>query len=314
VAAERGVLGGIGLAAAAYLTFSAGDASIKLAAGGYSVFQVATTLALAAQLPVLLTTIGRGGLAALIPRSWPLVLLRAGLTSACCLCAWTAFTLLPLADGYAILFVAPMLVTAFSAVLLREPVGWRRWSATGTGFLGVLIMIRPDFATVGTGHLLALAAALLGSLSFIVLKRIGTRELSASILFVLFLGIALVSLPGAIATFRSPTAPDLLVMIAAGLLMGSGQAMLVVATRRAPANLIAPFQYTQMLWAVLLGYLLFGDAPAPVLWVGMAIVVASGLYTLWRETVRGRVPTLGAARGEVTARVARLPVGTPIRV
>jgi len=124
---------------------------------------------------------------------------------------------------------------------------------------------------------------------------------------VLFLAIALVSLPGAALTFRTPAPADLAMMVAAGLLMGAGQALIVVATRTTPASLIAPFQYTQMIWAVLFGVLVFGDVPQPSFWLGMTVVVATGLYTLWRETVRGRVTTLGAARGEVTARAARTP-------
>ena len=90
----------------------------------------------------------------------------------------------------------------------------------------------------------------------------------------------------------------------AGLMVGCGHAGLVLATREAPAVVVAPFQYTQMLWGVLYGALLFGDRPAPVLFAGMALVVGSGLYTLWRETVRQRTVTLGG-RGEVPARTAR---------
>jgi drug/metabolite transporter (DMT)-like permease len=304
-AVERPVARAIGFAVAAYLAFSTADALIKLASADYAVTQIGLTLALAALVPVLFLTVGRGGLRALRPRRPRLVLLRGLLTATGGLCAWTAFSRMPLADGYAILFAAPLLVTAFSALILREPVGWRRWLAAATGFAGVLVMIRPDFTMLTAGHGLAALAALFGSLSFIVLKRIGVQETSASILFVLFACMALVSLPGAVVQSRMPSPPDLGLMILAGLLMGSGQAILVLATRQAPANVVAPFQYTQMIWAVLFGLLLFGDPPHFWLLVGMSLVVGSGLYTLWRETVRRQLPHLGAARGEVPARAAR---------
>jgi drug/metabolite transporter (DMT)-like permease len=295
----------IAFALASYIAFSTSDALIKLATGGYSVFQIAVTVALAALFPVLFLTRGRGGLRGLVPKRPRLVLLRGLLTGTGGLCIWNAFALMPLADGYAILFASPMLVTAFSRLILKEPIGWRRWSAAVLGFVGVLVMIDPDFQTLGVGHALAALAAVLGSLSFIVLKTIGARETSASILFVLFVSIATMSLPGAFLNFRPPTPGDLGLMIVAGLLMGMGQAVLVLATRTAPASVVAPFQYTQMVWAVVLGLMLFGDTPQTSLFVGMALVVASGLYTLWRETVRRQLPHLGAPHGEVPARAAR---------
>lgn len=94
-------------------------------------------------------------------------------------------------------------------------------------------------------------------------------------------------------------------MAVAGLLMGCGHAGLVLATRDAPAVVVAPFQYMQMIWGVLYGLLLFGNEPEPLLFLGMGLVVASGLYTLWRETVRRRPITVGGGRGEVPARAAR---------
>lgn len=303
--ADASIARAIGLAILSYVSFSTADALIKAASAGYSVFQVAATLAVFALLPVAALAYGQGGARALLPNRWPLVLLRGVLTAACGLAAWGAFSLLPLADGYAILFGAPMLVTALSALILRESVGWRRWAATGVGFLGVLIMIRPDFAGLGPGHALAALAAVLGALSFVVLKRIGPGETSASILLAVFACIFLAAAPLAVTRFVVPAPADLATMALAGLLMGAGQAGLVLATREAPAVVVAPFQYTQMIWAVLFGLVFFGDQPQANLFVGMAVVVASGLYTIWRETVRRTTVTIGAARGETPARAAR---------
>ncbi|MDF1585726.1 DMT family transporter [Marinimicrococcus flavescens] len=294
----------LGLAALSYLSFSTADALIKGSSAAYSVFQIATVMSLFAMLPVVVLGLAQGGVRGLLPNRWGLVLLRGVLTATGSICAWLAFSMLPLADGYAILFAAPMLVTVLSALILREEVGWRRWLATGIGFAGVMVMVRPDFATLELGHGLALAGASCGALSFVVLKRIGTRERSAPVLFILFLSILAASLPMTVRDFVMPDLTGLLAMAVAGLLMGMGQTGLVLATRSAPAVVVAPFQYSQMIWAVLFGALLFGDRPTPMLFAGMAVVVGSGLFILWRETVRRTIVTI-ATHGEVPARAAR---------
>ncbi|BCX19713.1 MAG: transporter [Geminicoccaceae bacterium] len=295
----------VALALASYLCFSTADAMIKLAAARLPVEQIALLMSGFALLPVLFLARGVGGWRAFLPRRPALVLARGVLTALCALAAWRAFALLPLADAYAILFLAPILVTAFSALFLGESVGWRRWTAAAVGFTGVLLMVRPDFDGIGLGHLLAFAGATFGAASFCVLKKIGNGETSAAILFVLFTSIAAIAAPGAILGWKPLDGESLLWVALAGLLQGSGQAALVLATREAPASVVAPFQYSQMLWAVLFGLLIFGDRPTPMLFVGMALVVGSGLYILWRERVRRGTVTLGAARGEVPARAAR---------
>lgn len=296
---------GIGFAVLSYASFSTADAIIKLSSARFSVFQIAFTVAFFALLPVLGLTIGRGGWRALVPRSWPLVALRGALTAVGGLLAWQGFAMLPLSEVYAILFAAPILVTVMSVVILREEVGWRRWTAQAVGFVGVLVMIRPDFATLGLGHLLTALAAILGASALITLRKIGGRETSAAILFAVCLAIMAVSAPMVPSAFVLPEWRELGLLALAGLLMGCGHGGLVLATREAPAVVVAPFQYSQMIWGVLFGVLLFADRPEPVLFLGMAIVVASGLYTIWRETARQRPVTLGGGRGEVPARAAR---------
>lgn len=296
---------GIAFAVLSYACFSTGDALVKLASARFSVFQIGATLALAALLPVLALAAGQGGWRALVPRRKGLVLLRGVLSAASGLLAWRAFALLPLADAYAILFATPILVTALSAALLREQVGWRRYAAALVGFVGVMVMIRPDFATLGAGHLYAGLAALAGAGSLITLKRIGDQETSAAILFAVFLVTFLAAAPMVPGSFVLPTPHELAFLGLAGLLMGCGHAGLVIATRESPAVVVAPFQYTQMVWGVLFGAILFGNQPDPVLFMGMGLVVASGLYTLWRETVRKRPVTMGGGRGEVPARAVR---------
>lgn len=307
VAAEPSrVARGIGLALLAYASFSTADALLKASSGDFSVFQIAFTMAAFGMLPVLATTIGRGGLPSLLPRNKLMVALRGILAATGACLAWSAFALLPMAEVYAMLFGAPMLVTAFSAILLRETVGWRRWSATLVGFAGVLIMIDPEFSAIGFGHLLAGLGAITGALSFIVLKKIGAAEKSGAMLMSVMLWLMVVALPPAVLHWVWPSPVELGLMALAGLLMGAGQASLVFATREAPAVVVAPFQYSQMIWAVIFGILVFGDVPATNLFIGLGIVIACGIFIVYRETVRSRPVTVGGGRGEVPARVARI--------
>ena len=302
---RTGTTRGILFALASYACFSTGDAIIKASSGRFSVFQIAAVLSAFAMVPILVLTINRGGLKGLIPVNRGLVLLRAALVATASLLAWNAFALLPLAEAYALIFGAPMMITAFSAILLREPVGWRRWSAAGVGLVGVLIMLDPSFETLTFGHGLAALAALISALGFILLRRIGRAERSSAVIATTFAVLLLVTAPLAVSQWVWPDASEWFALAMAGLLLGSGQTGMVLSTREAPAAVIAPFQYTQMIWAVLFGLLVFGNEPAPHLFVGLAVVAASGLYIVWRETIRRQPVTLGGGRGETPARVAR---------
>lgn len=307
VAVEPGrVARGIGLALVAYASFSTADALLKLTSQGFSVFQIAFVMAFFAMLPVLATTVGRGGLLSVLPRNVKLVAARGILAATCASLAWNAFAMLPMAEVYALLFAAPMLVTAFSALLLKELVGWRRWTATIVGFVGVIIMIDPRFSGFALGHLLAGMGAVAGALSFVILKKIGATEKSAAMLFSVLFWLMAIALPPAAASWVWPSPAELGIMAMAGLLMGVGQAGLVFATRDAPAVVVAPFQYSQMVWAVVFGLLVFGDTPTGNLFVGLAIVIAAGLFIVYRETVRAKPVTVGGGRAEVPARIARL--------
>ena len=174
------------------------------------------------------------------------------------------------------------------------------------GFVGVLIMIDPEFPPLGLGHVLAGRAALAGALSCSILKKIGAAEKSGALLLSVMLWLMAVSLPPALFNWVWPSPAELGLMAVAGLLMGCGQAGMVFATREAPAVVVAPFQYSQMIWAVVFGILVFGDVPSANLFVGLGIVVACGLFIVYRETVRSRPVTVGGGRGEVPAQIARI--------
>jgi len=291
---------GIGFAVLAFALFSASDGFVKwFAAAGYPVVQISSTFALFALLPVAWLVARAGGLSSLRARRPVWVAARALLLAGDTVCAYYAFGALPLAEAYAIFFGTPMLVTALSVPFLGEKVGWRRWVAVVIGFLGVLIVLRPGFAELGAGHAAAIAAAVLFTLSLLVLRRIGNEETSAAMISWVLLALFLTTAPLVPAVFVAPALLDLLLMALGGLLLGLAQIALVEAFRAAPASVVAPFHYSQMIWAILLGLAVFDELPD--LWVaaGSLVIVGSGLFILWRERrvsrarrapQRGRIP------------------------
>lgn len=200
---------------------------------------------------------------------------------------------LPLADAISIFFIEPMLVTLLSASLLREQVGWRRLTAIAVGFIGAMIIIRPTFADVGWAVLYPVGAAV--SFSFYILltrKLVMTVEpvrlqFLAGIFGFLVMSIA-VSL-GDSAGFGPLVAvrPDLgqwLMLAALGLIATTGHLLVVYAFQRAPVGVLAPLQYVEIIGATLLGLVFFNDFPDAVTWVGIAVIVGSGIYIFRRES------------------------------
>lgn len=282
---------GIGFAVLAFALFSTSDACVKwLAGAGYPIPQLGATLALFALAPVAWLVMRGGGLASLRARRPFWVAVRAALLGGDTLCAYFAFAALPFAETYAIFFGTPILVTALSAPLLGERVGWRRWVAVAIGFCGVLIVLRPGFATLGFGHLAAIGAMVLFSLSLLLLRRIGNEESSAAMVSWALAAVLLVTLPWVPAVFVAPPPVDLALMAFGGLLLGLAHVALIEAFRAAPASAVAPFHYSQMIWAVLLGLLIFDELPDLWVAVGAVTIVGSGLFILRRERAIGRGP------------------------
>ena len=292
IAAPRPVAAsGIGLGALAFGLFSIMDALIKWLSATYPVPQLVVFNALFALIPVALMTMSRGGLPQLRTRRLGLHLLRGTLGTLGGLLAFYAFSRLPLADAYAIIFATPLLITALSVPILGEAVGWRRWCAVLVGFAGVLVMLRPGIAPVGPGSLAALGAACASACAILLVRKLSVTETTASIAFYSNLTAATLIAATFSPTFTLPSFHDLMLMAVSGLLGGSALLILIAAYRRTPAALVAPFQYTQMLWAIVLGALFWGDLPETAMLLGASIVAASGLFILYRETALGRRPT-----------------------
>ena len=276
---------GISLALLSFALFSTMDAMIKWLSAGYPVHQMLFFNALFSLIPVGLLTYRSGGLKELRTRRPGLHLLRAccGMTAA--FCAFTAYSLMPLADAYAIIFATPLLITVLSIPLLGETVRWRRWSAILFGFGGVLIMLQPGSGVLGPGAGAALFAAIAAASSIVLVKKLSTTETTSSIAFYTNATVVVVMACLLPLHFVPPSLGDLALTALAGMAGGTAVMALISGYRRAQAAIVAPFQYSQMLWGVALGFLVWGDVPGQAVVIGATVVVASGLFILYREVM-----------------------------
>lgn len=202
-------------------------------------------------------------------------------------CFVLALTLLPLADVQAIAASAPLLVTALSVPLLGEAVGWRRWSAVGVGFLGMLLIVRPGLEETGWPTLLVLAGTTLWAIYQIMLRLVGRHDGAATTaLWSATVGAIVTS---AIAPFQwqAPTATGWLLLAAVALTGSLGHTLYSRAYVLAPAAILQPLTYLMLVFATLFGWLVFGDFPDAWTIAGACLIVLSGLYTFHRERVRG---------------------------
>lgn len=200
-----------------------------------------------------------------------------------------SYILLPLAEATTIGFSMPIFATILSAVILKEATGVHRWAAVLAGFVGVLIMVRPDaghFPMAGVA--VALGAAVLTACISLLLRDLGRTEGAAVTVF----WFTLLSMPPlGIAMFlvaQPHDATTWLILIGVGSVGGVAQLCLTGALRWGPVSLVLPMDYSTILWATLFGWLFWGEWPLITTWIGAAFIIASGLYIAWREHVRLR--------------------------
>lgn len=270
---------------AAVALFSFMDAVLKVLAARYPALQV-TALRGAASLPfVLLPALLTGNWRGLVPVRWGMHLLRGLLALAMVAGFVWSVRVLSLADAYAVFFVAPLLVAALSAPLLGEQVGWRRWLAIGIGLLAVLFMLQPGGENLTTlGLLAAFVAAVayaLGAIMVRILTRTettGSMVLSFLVLLMVFAGV--LAAPGWVPVARA----DWGWLLALGGFGAVAQACLTEAFRRAPAAVIAPFEYTAILWGIGIDWVFWQVLPGGRVFLGGGVIIASGLFLIWRES------------------------------
>jgi drug/metabolite transporter (DMT)-like permease len=208
------------------------------------------------------------------------------------ICSFNALQHLPLTEATAFTFAAPLFMTALSAMMLGEFVGWHRWGAVVVGFIGVLIMVRPEPGHMNVaGVAFALTAALGSALAMVQIRQIAVTEKGATIVFYFTLAGTVVGLVGSMFHWVTPDPLTLAVLIVGGLIGGVGQLFLTEAIRVAPVGVVAPFDYSQLIWAAILGFLIWGELPHAATLAGAMVVAASGLYILHRELMRFRRAT-----------------------
>ena len=201
-----------------------------------------------------------------------------------------ALAQIPLANASAIFQALPLVITLGAALVFGEPVGWRRWLAIAAGFIGVLVIVRPGAEGFSQAALLALA-----SVAFCTVRDLATRRIPKQLptLFITLLTTVTVTMAGAAAVipfggWTAPSGHGLGLLALAAVLILIGYQCIIAALRTGDISAVAPFRYSALLWAMLLGYLVFGDKPDAMMVTGASIIVLSGLYTFYRERVRER--------------------------
>ena len=204
-------------------------------------------------------------------------------------CGFSAVQHLPLTEATALQFTSPLFMTALSALLLGEAVGRHRWAAVVMGFIGVLLMARPIPGEMDvTGVTLGILSAIGAAGAMVAIRQIADTERGPTIVFYFTLGGVALGLAGSAFHWVTPDPLTLAMLILAGLVGGVGQLLLTEALRNAPIGVVAPFDYTQLVWAALLGLVVWGELPHPLTLVGAVIVAGSGVYILHRELRRFR--------------------------
>ncbi|HEX7031175.1 MAG TPA: DMT family transporter [Gammaproteobacteria bacterium] len=281
---NRENLHGITFMLSAMAVFAVMDAAMKQLAGHYPPLQVASLRGLVS-LPFVVGWVWwrERGFGTLIRVRWRWQLAR-GVLGVLMLTSFIyAISGMPLSEAYALFFVAPLMITALSVPLLKEHVDWQRWLAILTGFGGVLIVLRPGITTVGLTAVAVLVGATCYALNAISVRILGRTDSTAAMAFwfmaLLAIGAGLLAAPA----WRPLRGEDAGWLIAMGVFGAMGQMFLTEAFRRAPASIIAPFEYSALFWGVLLDLVIWGDVPGPVVFIGAAVIIGSGLFLIWRE-------------------------------
>lgn len=260
------------------------DAMIKWLAQSYPVGQVMSLRGVFVIAIVVLSAMARRRTSELRVSNWRLQLTRGALMSISTFLFVTALALMPIADAIAVAFAGPVIATALAAMLLKESVGWRRWSAIAVGFSGVVVMLRPTPDLIRLVALVPLLAALVGAFRDIVTRKMGTGgESTAAIMLVstsVVTAAGLLTIPAGWVPLR---VADMGLYLASALLVALAQGLMIESFRLGEVALVAPFKYTSLVWAVLLGLLVWGDLPDAWTWIGSTLVVGSGLYIWHRE-------------------------------
>ncbi len=273
---------GVYYALAAYAIFSFGDAVIKSLGSGANPFQMGLLTAFVSAIPVILTRPKSEKLVDIFKAKRPMLLhIRAILAYLAVLCVVYTFTNIPFAEAYSIIFLAPIFSTILAVIVLKEDMTRGRWFGLALGFVGVLLVVRPGFRELSIGHLAALFVAILGSGVAILLRHVSQTEQRITIISY-GMGYTVVLNTIILLAFGMDFIPEPVVLtkyVAIGLAGGFGNVLIVLAAKNAPAAWVAPSQYSQILWAVLLGALIFSEFPGVFTLAGLIVVAVGGYFS-----------------------------------
>ncbi len=274
---------GAGFALLGFLLFSVHDVIVKTL-DEFSVFQIMFFAVLFSYVPFATSLTLDRTPRSLRPVNTGWVFLRGFMMLASGGFAFAAFSMLPMVQVYVLLFLTPLIISLLAVPLLGEHIQIFRTGAIIVGLLGVIVVLRPTADTMELGHFFGLCAALCAALANVISRKVGRQENPGTMLVVPML--INVSVTGILTIFfyQPMTGQQLLSMFLIGFLALIGQFLLLCAYRSAPAYIVAPFQYSQIIWAVIFGTLIFGDSVDNLTIVGSAITIAAGLITVWRET------------------------------
>ncbi len=301
------------------VVLSVNDLAIKALSGSYALHQVILIRAFVGMAIVLGVIWYSGtGFRQLRTRRPKDHLIRVSIVMVSNVTYFLGLAAMPLADAVATAFIAPLLVTLMSAVILGEHVGPRRWAAVAVGMVGVVVMVRPGAGVIQPAAILVLISALCYAGSHMMTRRMRGTESAMTLNFFVQVGFIAVSAsmglwvgdghlsgssdPSLAFLFRPwvwPPVGDWWAFVATGMAVGIGGLMMSQAYRTTEASLVAPFEYIGMPMAIFWGVVVFGTWPDHQAWVGIALICGAGLYTLWRETVRRKVVDVAAPSGDL---------------
>jgi drug/metabolite transporter (DMT)-like permease len=286
---------GIALKLVSAVLFAVMSALIRYLGARYPIGEVVFYRSAFVILPVVIVYAWRGELAATVRTERPLgQASRGALSIVGMFCNFGALARLPLIEANAISFTSPLISVALAALVLKERVRIYRWSAVTIGFIGVLVVLAPHFsgdelalamasATSVAGVIYALAGSVTNAGTMIQTRHLTKSETTSSIVFYFSLICALAGLVTWPFGWLTPSGIEFAALAAVGFLGGAGHILLTESYRYASASMVAPFDYTSMIWALVLGYAFFGETPTVMIVLGSAIIAAAGLFVIWRE-------------------------------
>ncbi len=301
-------LTGVLCALGAWFMFSLNDIGIKYLSGDYALHQIVLIRALTGMAFTLAVFVPMEGGLSVLKTSRPVMHLIRGFCVVCAnLAFFTGLATISLPEASAIFFIAPLIITALSAIFLGEPVGPRRWFAVMIGFIGVLVMLRPGSEAFRVAALLPLFAAAAYATLQVLTRSMGVTEKASTMSFYIQLVFVVVcaltgllvgdgqyapgnnpSLDFLLRQWQWPLLSDFAIMIGLGLSSGLGGYLISQAYRVSEATVIAPFEYLALILAIFWGITLFDEWPDLAAWIGIALILFSGLYVFWREVVLDR--------------------------